>query len=94
MNKLPILFAAMLATSAFAASNPMDAETAGSDASRAAAEAAHLKKTHGLKARKEVEAQAPANERSQNKAEANHLKKKHGNVNDTADQIEKIHPQH
>lgn len=94
MKKLTILLAAVLATTTYAASSPTDPETAGSDQSRAAAEAAHMKKTHGLKKTKEVEAQSPANEKTQAAAEAKHLKKKHGNINDTADQVEKTHPQH
>lgn len=88
------LFAALLATSAFAV-EPNELETAGSAQSRAAAEAKHLAKKHGTSAAaKQPEVQMPANEAAQAKAEAKHLKKKHGNVNDSADKRELAHPQH
>lgn len=88
------LFVALFATAAFSGDAPP--ETPGSAAPKAAAEAKHLAKQHGIdKSAKQPVAQAPGSEKAQGVAEAKHLKKKHGNINDSADQrLEKDHPNH
>lgn len=89
------LFVALFATAAFAA-DVAEAETPGSAGPKAAAEAKHLAKPHGIdKTAKQPIAQAPGNQKAQAVAEAKHLKKKHGNVNDSADKrLEMGHPNH
>lgn len=79
------LFALLFATVTFAA--PPEPETPGSEGPKAAAEAQHIPKTHGIdKTAKQPAAQAMGNVSSQAAAEANHLKKSHGNVNNSADE--------
>lgn len=88
------LLAALFATAAFAA-DVAQPETPGGAAPKAAAEARHLAKVHGLKKTKQQEAQAAGSPKAQAAAEAKHLKKKHGGVNDSADRrLEKGHPNH
>ena len=95
MNKLiAVLVAAFFATATFAA-DVAQPETPGSAGPKAAAEAKHLAKPHGLKASNQPEAQAQGSEKAKAAAEAKHLKKKHGKINDSADQrLEKDHPNH
>ena len=77
------------------AADVVQAETPGSAAPKAAAEAKHLSKKHGLKDTKQPEAQMAGSEKAQAAAETKHLKKKHGNVNDSADKrLEMAHPNH
>jgi opacity protein-like surface antigen len=91
---ITMLFAALFATATFAA-DVAQPETPGSAGPKAAAEAKHLAKPHGLKATKQVEAQAAGSDKAQAAAEAKHLKKKHGKINDSADKrLEKDHPNH
>lgn len=86
MSKTVATALAVLIASVTVAAVAAEPETAGSDKARAAAEAKHLTKQHGIdKSAKQAEAQAPADPKSQAAAEAKHLKKKHGNVNDSAD---------
>lgn len=89
------LFAALFATVTFAA-DVAQPETPGSEDPKAAAEAKHLAKKHGIdKSAKQPMAQAAGSERAQAKAEAKHLKKSHGKINDSADKrLEKDHPNH
>jgi hypothetical protein len=79
------LFAILFATGTFAAAP--EPETPGSEAPKAAAEAKHIPKAHGIdKTAKQPQAQATGSAKSQAVAEAKHLKKSHGKVNDSADQ--------
>ena len=95
MKTLMTILIAALFTSGALAADATQAETPGSAGPKAAAEAKHLAKPHGLKSTKQVEAQAAGSEKAQAAAEAKHLKKKHGKVNDSADKrLEKDHPNH
>lgn len=79
------LFAILFAGVTFAATP--EPETPGSAGPKAAAEAKHIPKAHGIKkTAKQPEAQAAGSAKSQAAAEAKHLKKAHGKVNDSADQ--------
>lgn len=96
MKKLiATLFVALFATASFAA-NDGQPETPGSAGPKAAAEAKHLAKPHGIdNSAKQPEAQTAGSKKAQARAEAKHLKKSHGKVNDAADQrLEKDHPNH
>ena len=98
-RKIASLIGAVLGSFAFAsmacAADVGQPETPGSEKPKAAAEAKHLAKKHGLKGTKQVEAQAQGSEKAQEAAEARHLKKKHGKVNDSADQrLDLGHPNH
>lgn len=95
MHKLiAALLAASLVTATFAA-EVAQPETPGSEGPKAAAEAKHLSKKHGLQPVKQAEAQTAGDANAQAAAEAKHLKKKHGGVNNSADkQLELAHPNH
>lgn len=92
---IAVLIAGLFAASSFAA-DVAKPETPGSEAPKAAAEAKHLAKPHGIdKSARQPEAQTAGDAKAQAKAEAKHLKKKHGKVNDSADKrLEKDHPNH
>lgn len=94
-NLITSLLVAVFATTSFAA-DVAQPETPGSKSAQQAAEAQHMKKTHGTSAAaKQPEAQAAGSGKAQAAAETKHLKRKHGNVNDSADKrLEKEHPNH
>lgn len=87
--------ASLLAGGLARAADVAQPETPGGSAAKAAAEARHLPKKHGLKGTRQQEAQVTGSEKAQGTAEARHLKKQHGGVNDSADKrLEKDHPNH
>jgi hypothetical protein len=96
MNKLMAILLAATFAGATLAADVAEPETPGSEGPKAAAEAKHLAKTHGLVIDpNQLEAQASGSPRSQADAEAIHLVRPHGSVNDSADKrLEIDHPNH
>lgn len=96
MNKLLVTILASVFATAALAQKDVEAQTPGSAGPKAAAEAKHQAKQHGIdNSAKQPEAQMSGSAKSQAVAESKHMKKKHGKVNDSADQrLEKAHQNH